>query len=148
MTRILPGHYCNNENCSAKGWSRTVTFVLENASPSQDHGSARRHYDNDNDDRAAELEAMGGDPFFLTDDEDENDFEQMQNEEDEPAPSLSSEFMMAAAMMTPTSPVNRFVTDGLGPTPRKKEEKVKRLDDGFEWDGTVDEDAHLGLDDF
>ena len=72
------------------------------------------------------------------------------------SPALTAEFMMAAASLSTESPVTRFVTDGLGPSPKtntaataeKEAEKAKDDDDEWEWDGTVNEDAHLDLDDW
>jgi hypothetical protein len=47
---------------------------------------------------------------------------------------------------SPTETNKRFVTDGQGPTPRKDEKKFDDTDSEWEWDGTVDEDAHMGWD--
>ena len=42
--------------------------------------------------------------------------------------------------------VERSVTDGKGPSPRKKDNVPSESDSNpdWEWDGTVDEEAHLG----
>ena len=73
------------------------------------------------------------------------------HKKEDDTPQLSSDFMMAASALSTNSPVSRFVTDGLGPSPKspppEKEKGKDKLDD-FEWDGVVDEDAHLGLDDW
>jgi hypothetical protein len=107
-------------------------------------------------DRAAELEAMGGDPFFLMEDDDDNDDEKETGNDgtDDPSsPALTAEFLMAAASLSTDSPVARFVTDGLGPSPKMKPASAtadpeKREDDDWEWDGTINEDAHLDLDEW
>ena len=39
----------------------------------------------------------------------------------------------------------RFATDGKGPTP-KKNDSAKDSGSDWEWDGTIDEEAHLGWD--
>lgn len=103
------------------------------------------------DERAAELEVIGGDPFFLgVDDEDETieneaaNTSQDDNEIDQ-IPVLSAEFMMAAAFLSSNSPADRFVTDGLGPSPKSQPPKTEDKTDDWEWDGTVDENAHLDL---
>ncbi|VEU37357.1 unnamed protein product [Pseudo-nitzschia multistriata] len=41
---------------------------------------------------------------------------------------------------------SRSATDGLGPTPSQRSTVSNNNDSDWEWDGTVDEDAHLGLD--
>jgi hypothetical protein len=83
--------------------------------------------------RMMELEAMGGDPFFMT------------GGDDDDAPDIA-EFMAKVAMAGSDDTQNvvekRFATDGLGPSPKFKEPLV--VDEpGWEWDGTVDENAHL-----
>ena len=94
------------------------------------------------DDRMSEIEAMGGDPFFLTDDEEDG-----MNEEDELDTLLPSAFStnIAATSVRWGNPTGeeergRFATDGKGPTPKPSREISVE-----EWDGTVDEEAHLGL---
>ncbi len=46
---------------------------------------------------------------------------------------------------SPKKADERFATDGMGPTPRKNDNPDKSGSD-WEWDGTVDEEAHLGWD--
>jgi hypothetical protein len=106
------------------------------------------------DDRAVELEAMGGDPFFLSDNDDDDDDDEKSKELDDATasfPSLSSEFMKVAATISPKSPVHRFITDGLGPSPKNRPSAPQTEfsnDVAWEWDGVVDEDAHLDIDDW
>jgi hypothetical protein len=109
------------------------------------------------DDRAAELTALGGDPFFLSDELDGNNDDTLetplQDEEEVSSSILSPEFMMAAASVSLHSPVNRFVLDGKGPSPKvppPSHGSGTKKDDGdvWEWDGMVDENAHLDLDDW
>ena len=41
---------------------------------------------------------------------------------------------------------NKFsATDGNGPTPQQNKIIVEENDSDWEWDGTIDEEAHLGL---
>jgi len=83
------------------------------------------------------IEAMGGDPFFLTQETwIEDPF--VQDEMEHVAPSM--DFMAASA----ESVTVRFATDGKGPAPKSSAPKP---DTWQGWDGTIDEDAHLGLDD-
>lgn len=89
----------------------------------------------DYEDRYAEIEAMGGDPFFLTDDE----MEQSNEDMDEPF-SINLETPMRGP--DPTAEEERYATDGKGPTPPKLPKK-KVVEEDWEWDGTVDEDAHM-----
>ncbi|KAL3915001.1 MAG: hypothetical protein SGILL_005849 [Bacillariaceae sp.] len=114
------------------------------------------------DDRFAELEAMGGDPFFLSEDDEEEEKESISEMKDSPQDdkeddaeptALSAGFMMSSAALSTESPATRFVTDGLGPSPKTGPpkptvESEKKEDDVWEWDGIVNEDAHLDLDDW
>jgi hypothetical protein len=94
------------------------------------------------------------DPFFLSDDDDnENDaIQKMVTTKDSltidgNSSSGISDLLASIAMMPETSLVSRFVTDGQGPTPRSRDNiNVKPTSDKWEWDGTVDDDAHLDLD--
>lgn len=107
------------------------------------------------DDRLAELEAMGGDPFFLGDDPDVDDdtkkLPSLEEENEDSSTVLCAEFMVAAATLSAKSPVTRFVTDGLGPSPKSPPPpsgaEDEKLDD-WVWDGIVNEDAHLDLEDW
>lgn len=71
------------------------------------------------------LEEMGGDPFFLDD-------------SDVGSASIQPEFRKRK------DSTQRYAADGQGPTPRTADEAIE--DERWEWDGTVDEDAHFGLD--
>lgn len=82
---------------------------------------------------------MGGDPFFLTNDE-EVDVVADENQ-DEPAFMTNLETPMGGP--DPTAEVEeRYATDGKGPTPQEPP-KREVVDKDWEWDGTVDEDAHM-----
>jgi hypothetical protein len=83
-------------------------------------------------DRLEEIEAMGGDPFFLD----------LPEEEDISKETAKSKESMPVDSISLLS--GRYVTDGQGPTPQIEDEKVSR-DDNLEWDGTVDENAHFDL---
>ena len=91
----------------------------------------------DYEDRLAEVEAMGGDPFFLTDEDDELE---ESNEKDEPF-SMNLETPMGVGP-DPTAEEERYATDGKGPTPQEVPKK-EVMEGDWEWDGTVDEDAHM-----
>jgi hypothetical protein len=106
--------------------------------------SGHRYVEDDPyDDRISEIEAMGGDPFFLADDEADDMYEEVEQDS-----LLSSAFLtnIAAASerlgnRTGEEERERYATDGQGPTPKPSREISVE-----EWDGTVDEQAHLGLD--
>lgn len=93
----------------------------------------------DYNDRLAEIEAMGGDPFFLDDKDDEME---ESVEKDEPF-SMNLETPMGGP--DPTAEEERYATDGKGPTRSFKEEVPKKevVEEDWEWDGTIDEDAHM-----
>ncbi|KAI2495504.1 hypothetical protein MHU86_19000 [Fragilaria crotonensis] len=95
-----------------------------------------------------EIEEMGGDPFFFTPPQ-EGDDDQTLDDQDEFVDAtsvLSPSFLSAVDTVEAISAVEeRYATDGKGPTPSKKASKFTDSL-AFEWDGTVDEDAHLGLD--
>ena len=86
------------------------------------------------------LEAMGGDPFFLTPDNWSDDDTEIEERGEIIAPSFG---LFDTLEEDPLS-IHRFVTDGKGPTPKSVGQKT---DVWQGWDGTVDDDAHLGLDD-
>jgi hypothetical protein len=91
-------------------------------------------YQNDTD----EIEAMGGDPFFLEDDE--NVFDSLSYEPNSWTSSSSQRL----------NPIEfadriRYATDGKGPTPTRYKQKAVETYD-WEWDGIPDDEAHLGLD--
>lgn len=76
------------------------------------------------------------DPFFLQDEESEV---KMATKESEMLPEKS------VSGASPKKADGRSATDGMGPTPRKND-NVDRSSPEWEWDGTVDEEAHLGWD--
>lgn len=78
-----------------------------------------------------EIEAMGGDPFFLEVDE------SLQTPMNELHYTSSKSFVRSTSTL-------RFVTDGQGPTP-KSERDESTGDEDWEWDGQVDDDAHLDV---
>jgi len=88
------------------------------------------------DDKFAEIEAMGGDPFFLDD----------ENNDDE-----ESEVKMAEKKSLVVPDFGSFLTDvnkssfpdGKGPKPRQEEKKSDNTGKKWEWDGIVDENAHM-----
>mmetsp|Transcript_10658 Transcript_10658/g.15492 ORF Transcript_10658/g.15492 Transcript_10658/m.15492 type:complete len:166 (-) Transcript_10658:1091-1588(-) len=96
--------------------------------------------------RREEIEAMGGDSFFFSEEHDDVSSEtDVSNDDDSHMPSMS--LLSNAAALDVASggdAVERFATDGLGPAPKQKE-STNSYWDGL-WDGTVDEEAHLGLD--
>lgn len=108
-----------------------------------------------------EIEAMGGDPFFFTPTKDGNT-DSPQNsdvtggrttEDDEglvPTSFLSSSFLNTIDSVVDAISLveERYSTDGKGPTPSNQNYGTKKTVEqlALEWDGTVDDDAHLGLD--
>ena len=76
------------------------------------------------------------DPFFLDDEESKV---KMANKESAILPEKS------VSDASPKKADKRSATDGMGPTPRKNDNPDKS-DSAWEWDGTVDEEAHLGWD--
>eukprot|EP00591_Stephanopyxis_turris_P005413 CAMPEP_0195525714 /NCGR_PEP_ID=MMETSP0794_2-20130614/26299_1 /TAXON_ID=515487 /ORGANISM="Stephanopyxis turris, Strain CCMP 815" /LENGTH=113 /DNA_ID=CAMNT_0040656227 /DNA_START=447 /DNA_END=788 /DNA_ORIENTATION=+ len=94
------------------------------------------------DDRTAEIEAMGGDPAFLMDD-DEDDIDMGMDEDDEP--SLASFAGFSEGVMSAigiddadADAVEWKATDGKGPAQLKTQEISVE-----EWDGTEIEDAYF-----
>ena len=78
------------------------------------------------------------DPFFLDDDEETN----VQVEEKQsPVPPQKLNFNEILDQARKNS-----ATNGMGPTPRETKITVEQNELDWEWDGIVDEDAHLGLD--
>ncbi len=56
-----------------------------------------------------------------------------------------SELLASMAMMpSDAGLVSRFVTDGQGPSPKKKDTVANNVE--WEWDGSVDDEAHFDLD--
>ena len=107
--------------------------------------------------KIAEIEAMGGDPFFLSD-EDEDDDSDAASGEDETENALDGMSGLSShdqmIFMTASAEASkRFATDGLGPSSSRRQtddfEKQKEsdsADETWEWDGVINEDAHLDLD--
>jgi len=98
------------------------------------------------DDRFSEIEAMGGDPFFM--DEEEKSEEQVSDErvkmaESQDAATLLENSHLGALLAKAGA---RSATDGKGPTPKESNTVAIKEEPDWEWDGTVDEDAHLGFD--
>jgi hypothetical protein len=93
------------------------------------------------DDRMSEIEAMGGDPFFITDDEEDDANEVVEQDTSPSSAFLTNLAATTESMVNPTGERERYATDGKGPTPKASREISLE-----EWDGTVDENAHLGLD--
>lgn len=87
--------------------------------------------------RREEIEAMGGDPFFLSDDDEDV---VIKDEKDEP---FSSNMETPMSGPDPTMEEDRFATDGKGPTPRDPPPKTEVVNEDWEWDGAIDEDAHM-----
>jgi len=79
---------------------------------------------------------MGGDPFFLDDGDDI--FEGKDGLDETFATNLETPM----GGKDPTGEEERYPTDGKGPTPRDKP-KEEFFDKDWEWDGIVDEDAHM-----
>lgn len=53
----------------------------------------------------------------------------------------------AASIFQSIAAVERFATDGKGPSPMKKDSSPSESKSpDWEWDGIVDEDAHMGWD--
>ncbi len=78
------------------------------------------------------------DPFFLDDEESEIKMEKKESV-------VLPENLGSAASIFEA--VERSVTDGKGPSPKKKDnDPIESKSSDWEWDGTVDEDAHLGWD--
>lgn len=87
------------------------------------------------DSRLAEIEAMGGDPFFLEDDDQET---VQMDEKRSPVPPQKldvNEVLDQARKNT--------ATNGMGPSKKVDKTAVKQNESDWEWDGIVDEDAHL-----
>ena len=112
-----------------------------------------------------EIEAMGGAPFFFTPTKDGNTDELTDSpqssdatgsrttEDDEglvPTSFLSSSFLNTIDSVVDAISLveERYSTDGKGPTPSNQNYGTKKTVEqlALEWDGTVDDDAHLGLD--
>jgi hypothetical protein len=97
-------------------------------------------------DRMSEIDAMGGDPFFLSDDDKNGDAAAEEDDEilEPPSSRLASMGMFAGDGVASVLDTleERYVTDGKGPMPKEPESQQQR-DDDWEWDGVVIEDAHM-----
>ena len=91
-----------------------------------------------------EIEAMGGDPFFLDATETTTIHP---NSEHDLIPSTKAS---TSSYTSSLESKRRYATDGQGPSPKILSVKKIPVDDGsqqtWEWDGVVDEEAHLNLD--
>mmetsp|Transcript_21916 Transcript_21916/g.46102 ORF Transcript_21916/g.46102 Transcript_21916/m.46102 type:complete len:111 (-) Transcript_21916:3305-3637(-) len=86
------------------------------------------------------------DPFFM--DEEEKSEEQVSDErvkmaESQDAATLLENSHLGALLAKAGA---RSATDGKGPTPKESNTVAIKEEPDWEWDGTVDEDAHLGFD--
>lgn len=96
------------------------------------------HSDNDNNDQPdlwEEIESMGGDPSFLDLSETQENGRDSPPSESRRRPQITSARWMGS----------RYVTDGKGPTPQIVENTKALEDENWEWDGFVDENAHLDM---
>lgn len=89
----------------------------------------------DYEDRREEIEALGGDPFFL--DEESEEREEVKDE------TFATNLETPMGGPDPTAEEERYATDGKGPTPRDPQKREAAVEDDWVWDGVVDEDAHL-----
>jgi len=105
---------------------RPVNPMLIFSTPTNDMGDPRHSYVEGStfDNRFDEIEAMGGDPSFL-DDDDENEVKMAKLD--------LGEFNKKANKQS--------VTDGKGPTQMQDKNMAEKTDPDWEWDGIVDEDA-------
>jgi len=94
------------------------------------------------DGKLEEIEAMGGDPFFMDNEVelDNGKIKDIQNEKEE---TQDSEFSSLLKLANKASSTN-----GKGPTQvsKVKVDNVQERGSDWEWDGIVDEEAHLGFD--
>ncbi len=65
---------------------------------------------------------------------------------DKEAEILPEKMVPSAALMNAVKAAERTATDGKGPTPRKNDIPADDSGSDWEWDGTIDEEAHLGWD--
>jgi len=121
---------------------RRVNPMLIYSAPNDDTTGSRHSYVEGGtySDIYAEIEAMGGDPFFIDDEE-----SQVKMSERKPgtAQGITPEKLDFGASLEKAD--KSLATNGMGPTPVKKNISYK-TDSDWEWDGIVDEEAHLGLD--
>lgn len=79
------------------------------------------------------------DPFFM-DEDGEDDNQQVKMPEDQSTPIIQGNALLSSLIATSSS---RAVTDGKGPSQSGDDKSSETEDPNWEWDGTVDEDAHL-----
>jgi hypothetical protein len=109
-------------------------------------------------DRSAELESLGGDPFFLddyndaeddpADDNDESSGSEERHDQEMAAVAVPSSLLAGLAMASGGGVMDEIgkvekkwsATDGKGPAPKPP---PPPLPDDWEWDGIVDENAHM-----
>lgn len=92
------------------------------------------------DDELEEIEVLGGDPFFLQKVDKNNDA----TEEEKTVPErreFATNIVAPMGLGNPTGEEEHFATDGKGPRP-KKSHNLSPVE-GWEWDGTVDEEAYF-----
>jgi len=82
------------------------------------------------------IEALGGDPFFMDSEFKPDDKKAREKQNDE----------KNLAVQDPLPNNATSATNGKGPTPKVTNDYVQEGGSGWQWDGIVDEDAHLGLD--
>ena len=106
-----------------------LSFLQDYHSPSEDEEEGEKELSRE--ERKLEIEELGGDPFFLGE-EGHDDAAAMSNAVDR-GQATGTDNVVAE---------ERRPTDGMGPTPRFDEAEPENSAD-FEWDGIVNEDAHL-----
>jgi hypothetical protein len=94
-------------------------------------------------DRFAEVESMGGDSFFLT--SDDSELEEVDDTFTSNMATASGGGDDAMSAIGNTVEERYYATDGKGPAPSKYNVQPKEDGKKWEWDGTVDEDAHMDL---
>lgn len=86
---------------------------------------------------------LGLDPSFLDDD----DVREMRMAQAEKVVEPEKLGGSAASIFQSVAALERFATDGKGPSPMKKDNNPSEpKSPDWEWDGIVDEDAHMGWD--
>ena len=111
--------------------------------------------------RTSEIEAMGGDPFFLPDDDEissEQTNEEISSEQtsNETALDLPSSPLMEVAISADgpgvgeldegvNGKISKIDSDDDEPLASSQLDKIHSESDDWEWDGTVDEEAHMGF---
>jgi len=121
--------------------SRSVLSTLIRSVPNDFSGRHSFVEGDRYDGKLEEIEAMGGDPFFLDNEVELNkENKDIQNEKEE---TQALEFSSLLALANKASSTN-----GKGP-PQVTKMEVNNVQEhvrDWEWDGIVDEEAHLGFD--